>query len=421
MYHDLLSIMSPSESKAPALYLGYSTNVHPGENLEAVYRSLREYTLPIKQRVFGDKPSGLELRLGIGSARDLSRKRERRAFKSFLQESGLVLFSVNAYPLTDFQARRVKESVYQPSWAERARAHWTGVIARILADLLPDGVAGSISTLAGCFRPEGHGSRTFRRLAGHYLSALDVFREILERQGKSLVLAVEPEPETTFETAQDVIDFFEDHLLPLGLERWRTRFSKARIETYLRRFFTVNVDTCHLSVLFEDQTESLRRLERAGLRVGKLHVTNAVALRNPYRAPVGYQDLRGMDEPRYLHQFAGRDACGTVLWRGLDLNRLPPSLHRGRHPPVVELRSHFHVPLYLRRYRHLQTTRDETEEAVREVVRRRLASHLVIETYTWPLLAGAGNQRERLVAGISKEYRWLLGVLSSARARSRVV
>lgn len=413
--------MAPRRPETTTLYVGYSTNVHPGENLRAVYRFLRTYTLPIKERVFGNKVSGLELHIGIGAARELQHRANREEFRQFLDTSGLLLFSVNAFPLLDFHTRRVKELVYKPSWTETSRAVWTGRIARIVADLLPDGVTGSISTLGGCFRPAAHGPSTFRKLAVNYLRALEVFRDLEERQGKSLVLAVEPEPESTFETTRDVVEFFDGYLLPLALERWGKGFTKKRIENDLRRLFTVNVDTCHLSVLFEDPRTSLRLLRRAGLRLGKIHVTNAVALRNPYRAPQGYADLRGMDEPRYFHQFAGCDASGRVVWRGLDLKDLPPELRRDRHPPVVELRSHFHVPLYRKRYRRLTTTQAESEQAVREILRHGDTSHLVIETYTWPILAGKERRPAKLISGICREYRWLLDVVESERGRWRVV
>ena len=92
------------------LLLGYSTNVHPGEDLRQVYRSLRDYTVPIRERVFGEGPAGLELRLGIGAARDLGRRSAREEFGDFLRKSGLRIFSINAYPLLDFHQRRVKES-----------------------------------------------------------------------------------------------------------------------------------------------------------------------------------------------------------------------------------------------------------------------------------------------------------------------
>ena len=403
--------MAKSRKGAFVPHIGYSTNVHGGENLKAVERSLREYTVPIRKRIFGSSGCGLELRLGMGSARDLATAKARAAFKDFLGECGLTLFSVNAYPLTDFHARRVKETVYQPSWAQAARATWTNKIAEIVDDIAPAELPLSISTLGGCFRGHGHGPSVFRKLAANYLKSCRAFLEIGEASGRDLTLAAAPEPETTFETARDIINFFESHLLPLAFESWKDRGRKSRIESDLRRVFSANIDTCHLSVLFEDQVENLRLLEKKGIRLGKVHVTNAVALRSPFRSKSAYEDLRDMNEPKYFHQFCGTNAGGEVIWREDDLVHLPRKLDRAKHPDVAEIRSHFHVPLYLERYKRLYTTRDDTERALREIVKRRSCPHLVFETYTWPILTGRKNQREKLIDGISREYRWLLSTL----------
>ncbi|HVR74725.1 MAG TPA: metabolite traffic protein EboE [Planctomycetota bacterium] len=394
--------------------LAYSTNVHRGEGLKDVYRFLEAYTLPVKKQVTGAAPAGLELRLGIGTARDLKSPRAREELKGYLDGHGLVCFSINAYPLRDFHSRRVKEQVYLPSWAEAERSRWTNAIAGIFALLLPPGITGSISTLGGTFRPLGHDPPTFRKIAANFLRTVEDLDRIERESGKTILLAVEPEPDTTFETSEDVIDFFETHLLPLALERARRRRQAAgKAEARLRRFFTVNFDTCHFSVLFQDPVESLRRLWKAGIEVGKVHVTNAVRVRNPYRSREAYAELLAMDEPRYFHQFCGRSAAGETVWRGLDLDLLPARLEQGKHPDVVELRSHYHVPIFLSKLGRLATTQDETRAAVLEVLRTRRCSQLVIETYTWPLL----EREERLVKGIVKEFRWLEGVIEKAGAQ----
>jgi len=392
--------------------LAYSTNVHRGETLSEVYHFLKHYTLPVTKRVFGSASAGLELRLGIGSARELRSPASREALKSYLVESGLVLFSINAYPLLNFHARRVKEQVFCPSWAEAERSRWTNTIAEIFASLLPDGIVGTISTLGGTFRRIGHGPTTFRKLAGNYLKTVKALARLEAESGKTILLAVEPEPDTTFETSKDVIEFFESYLLPAGRAALGAEgISPSRAEETMRRFFTVNVDTCHFSVLFQDPVGSLRELWRAGIEVGKVHVTSAISLRNPFRSREAYAELRGMNEPRYFHQFCGRNLTGEIVWRDLDLDRLPRRLERGRHPDVAELRSHYHVPLYLKKWRRLDTTREETRAAVLEVARTRRTSHLVIETYTWPILA----REERLIGGIAREFSWLLEVLGSSR------
>ncbi len=389
--------------------LAYSTNVHRGETVADTYDFLRRFTIPVRDRVFPGEEGGLELRLGIGAARELKARRTRREFAEFLVANRLFVFSINAFPLLDFHARRVKEQVYRPSWGEADRPRWTNTIADIFAELLPEGIVGSISTSAGAYRPLGHDPKTFRKLAAGYLKTIEKLAALEASTGKTIVLAVEPEPETTLENAAEFIDFFESYLWPAAKSAWGSRGDRASlIEDRLRRFFTINFDTCHFSVLFQDMARSLRRLRRAGIQVGKLHVTSAVRLSNPYRSPAGYQDFRGMNEPRYFHQFCGVDADGDVAWRDLDLDRLPRKLIPDKHPAVAELRSHYHVPLYLKRWKRLGTTQDETREAVFETLRNRLTSQLVIETYTWPILRSESG----LVSGIAKEFRWLLGTIS---------
>lgn len=406
---------APVSRGAADLLLGYSTNVHPGEDLRQLYRSLREYTVPIRDRVFGRRPAGLELRLGIGAARELKRRGAREELAGFLRDSGLQVFSINAYPLLDFHQRRVKESAYRPPWTERARALWTRTIAGIFADLLEPGVVGSISTLGGSYRAWGNGPREHGKIARHYLEVVEALAEIEDRTGKRIVIAAEPEPDTTFETAGDVISFFEDHLQPAARARREGPLSGWNAEALLRRHFTVNLDTCHLSVLFKSPSGEMARLAGAGIGIGKVHVTSALAVRAPARRPQAYRALRKLHEPRYLHQVRGADREGAVVLSGPDLDCLPASpagLEAGGRR-VAEVRAHFHVPVHAARWRELGTTRADTREAVLTAIRKKLCPQLVIETYTWPLLAS----EDALIDGIVREFRWLLGAVSEAGGR----
>jgi hypothetical protein len=408
------------------LLVAYSTNVHPGEDLDQVYRSLRQYTLPVRDRVFGKRSqAGLELRLGIGAARELLDPGARERFGRFLEEGGLRLFSINAYPLLDFHQKRVKESVFRPPWTDPRRALWTRAISCILADLLPAGVTGSVSTLGGSYRAWGHGVRVWDRIARGYLEVVETLAALEEGTGKRIVLAVEPEPDTTFECSDDLVSFFEDHLLPQARARWKRRWSGAWVESLLRRHFTVNLDTCHLSVVFRKPHLEMERLARAGIAIGKVHVTSALAVARPRSAGRAYQELRALREPRYLHQVRGADSAGEPVFAAPDLGELPPRLE-GRRPGkagsrreagdlgrLEELRAHFHVPIHAARWRGLATTQSETREAVVAAVQSRRCRQLVIETYTWPLLA----REEALVAGIAREFRWLLKVIEEAEGK----
>jgi sugar phosphate isomerase/epimerase len=388
-------------------------NVHPGESLAQVRSAIADYAAPIRDRVFGKEIGGIELRIGIGAARDLRAPRAREEFRALLDALDLRVFSINAYPLLDFQARRVKENAYRPPWTGRVRPRWTREIAGILADLLHPSLTGSVSTLGGTYRAWGHGAAARARIARGYLEVVEELRHIEERTGKRIVLAVEPEPDTTFETADDVIEFFEERLWPAAREQWAGTWSAARIEEVLRRHFTVNLDTCHLSVVFRPPAGEMEKLARAGISIGKVHVTSALAVPRPARSPKGWRALRAMNEPRYLHQVRGAGPDGEEAFSCPDLDRLPASPAAA----LSEVRSHFHVPVYSAGWDGLKTTHDETREAVERAVRKRECRQLVIETYTWPVMKGEKGRSggRALINGIAREFRWLLGVIERAR------
>ncbi|MCI0651866.1 MAG: metabolite traffic protein EboE [Planctomycetes bacterium] len=392
--------------------LAYEMNVHRGENLREFRGALRRWTLPLRARLGAPGPFGIAPRIGRGLLGDLARSSARKRLADELRALELIPYTVNAFPLEEFHARRVKERVYDPPWDRPARAALTCRVADVLAVLLPAEIEGSISTLGGTYRPWGDGSRVHARVAAGYLRVISHLVKLERRTGRRIVLAVEPEPDTTFEAAADVIRLVEDFALPNlrdALAR-PLRMSAAAAERAFREHFTVNLDVCHQSVLFRDPVAEWRLLERHGLRVGKLHITSALALRNPRRGRGGWRALGEYDEPRYLHQFAARARASGEITRGVDLGdlaRLDPAAFR-------EVRVHFHVPLSAARLGPLATTRADTARALAHAARHADPPHLAIETYTWPLIerrAGA----EHLIDGIAGEFRWTLRALRAAR------
>ncbi|MEM7167925.1 MAG: metabolite traffic protein EboE [Planctomycetota bacterium] len=396
-----------------SVLLSYEMNVHRGETLRQFWRSIDDYVVPVRDRMpagIGAHGFGIAPRIGIDLAAELRTQRAQLNLRDALADRGLFAFTINAFPLQHFHARRVKEQVYAPPWNKAARATTTNAIARILSTLLPDGVIGTVSTLGGGYRSWGHAAPQFRRIAHNYLRTVRELVEIERATGKRILLTVEPEPDTTFETASDVIELFEQYIAPEMRAQLQQPLgvSAARAETLLRRHFQVNLDVCHQSVLFRDPIKEWRQLERAGLRVGKLHLTSALVLTNAGRSQAGVAQLRDFHEPRYLHQFAARESGGDVL-RGSDL----PELDRIDMSDVDEVRCHFHVPLSRARFGRLTTTRNDTAAALAHALAKSDPPHLVVETYTWPLLA-AGDARQQIVSGITREMRWVLGQIPAA-------
>ncbi|HKO56149.1 MAG TPA: TIM barrel protein [Thermoanaerobaculia bacterium] len=192
----------------------------------------------------------------------------------------MVLRTVNAFPFRAFHADVVKLDVYRPNWATDARRDYTLGLARLLAELLPDDVdEGSISTLPLGWRTEwsGEDAAAGRRALEEVADGL---AELRDDTGKTIRLALEPEPGCTIETVAQAAAFL-DGLAPgwIGL----------------------CLDACHLAVQFEDAETALAQLDAAGAHVVKAQVSSALRVPVP-GSDAGRAFLEGFAEPRFLHQ-----------------------------------------------------------------------------------------------------------------------
>ncbi len=366
-----------------AFHLGYCTNVHPGESLEAIHAVLRRDVSAVKARVSPSGPFGTGLRLGNAAAERLAADEgARAALVALLEELDLYVFSVNGFPYGDFAAESVKAAVYEPGWGSSRRLGYTVALAGVLAEL-PGPTERTISTVAGGFGPHTMDDGARQQIAVGLGEAARALADLADRSGVAVRLCLEPEPWTTLETTGDVIDFWERYLHPLG----------AAAKAHLGLCY----DCCHQAVHFEDAGASIRRLVEAAVPIGKVQVSSALHLADPSNAE-GRRALLGFDEPRYLHQTVARAADGALL-RALDLPDLiqPEEAWLG----AEAWRTHFHVPVWWRGDGLLGTTRGEWEAALAAVQETQACTHLEVETYTWhviPDLARFGGLHDCVAA-----------------------
>ena len=362
------------------MLLSYCTNVHPAEDFDGVLRQLREYAGPIRKAA-GLGTLGVGLWLPAGLARQLASSAEDRAvLRGVLDAEGLQLHTINAFPYGGFHNEVVKLEVYKPTWAERARLDYTLDCAEVLAALLPDDTAGSISTLPLAWRePWTEDDDDAATSALAELSAR--LRELRERTGKTVRVAVEPEPGCVLDTVADVVGWLEPRI-QRGIDP---------------EFVGLCVDTCHLAVSFADPAGAVRQIDAAGLRIVKVQASAALHVPDP-AAPAARDALAGFVEPRYLHQVRESRTPGIIKADDLDeaLRDLP-----GDNP----WRVHFHIPLHHVPSAPLETTVDVLRQAVSEVGQLPYAAevHLDIETYTWSVLPGASVG---ITDGIAAEIAW---------------
>ncbi|MFD1733968.1 hypothetical protein ACFSC4_26395 [Deinococcus malanensis] len=194
------------------LHLSYCTNIHPSSGLAAVRDNLERYTVPVKARLSPEAPFGVGLRLSAAEAQELMVPGALEAFRIFLDQRGLYVFTMNGFPYGAFHGQPVKAQVHAPDWRSEERVQYTLHLARILAGLLPSGVNGGISTSPLSYRgwvaPDDEGA--WEVMTSNIVRVVEALARMHEQQGVLIHLDVEPEPDGLLECTGDLVGFFRN-------------------------------------------------------------------------------------------------------------------------------------------------------------------------------------------------------------------
>ena len=363
--------------------LTYCTNIHAGESWSDIRASLDAHVPAIKAAVAPDRPLGIGLRLS-GEAAAVARQSEEVAvFREQLAALGSYVFTINAFPFGPFHGVRVKEHVYLPDWRSPERVEFTADSAAVLADILPDGVDGSISTVPGAFKANGKKDGAVAAIAAGMIKAVADLVLTERRTGKRIALALEPEPCCFLETVDESLAFFESVLFkPESLDLLGASIGDNRngAETVLRRHLGICYDICHGSVEYEDPVAALDRLLAAGISVPKVQLS--AAMRVPVMTNELIDAVMRYDDGVYLHQTIVRNPSG--LTRYVDLPDAVAAFKEGR--AQGEWRIHCHVPLFLSDLGAIGSTRADLVSTLAALRQKTRSSHLEVETYTWDVL-----------------------------------
>ncbi|MCC7250304.1 metabolite traffic protein EboE [Hyphomicrobium sp.] len=390
-------------------HLTYCTNIHEGETWAEIESALHRYLPEVKRAISPDAPMGVGLRLSAVAARELSRPKALTRFAQFLDDGGFYIFTINAFPYGGFHGRRVKERVYEPDWRTPDRLRFTIEAANLLAALLPEGVAGSVSTVPGAFRANATTPVDVAAIVEALVHAAAALHRIRETSGKTIALAVEPEPACLLETTEEAIRFLQDEVFSArsaALFASLVGTTPACAEDALRRHVGLCFDVCHSAVAFEDTAVTLDAVRAAGIGIAKLQLSSA--LRAEGSASDFERWLSRFDDGIYLHQTVERR--DGILTRHVDLPEAFAAARRGE--AGGEWRVHCHVPVFLAHYEELGSTQANLREALALCREREVAQHLEIETYTWGVLP-PGARTGDIGSDIIRELQWVRAELSA--------
>jgi sugar phosphate isomerase/epimerase len=353
------------------------------------------------------------LRLSAAAAETLAAPEPLAELRSFLAAHDLYVFTINGFPYGAFHGVRVKEAVYEPDWRDARRLAYSDRLATLLAALLPaeDGLYGSVSTVPGAFRPRARSADDAAAIAAQLLRHVATLIALETETGRSIRLALEPEPWCLLETVEDAVAFFGAHLHSraatdrLAALTGRTR---ADSEDALHRLLGICFDACHMAVEFADPGDARARLDAAGIAVVKVQVSAGMA------ASLGGDDaatrgaLAGFADDVYLHQVVERR--GEELRRFVDLPEALVAAADDVSPR--EWRVHFHVPLFREDLGVLRSTQPWVAALLRQLAARAYDGHLEVETYTWDVLPEV-YRAEPVATAVARELAWTMEQLAT--------
>ncbi len=387
----------------PPLLLTYCTNIHPGESWKEIFENLRQYTVPIRERVALNSSFGLGLRLSDLASLELLERPALEQLKGFLEEHNFYVFTMNGFPYGRFHGMTIKEKVFAPDWTRPERLDYTNRLADLLGELLPDGTEGSISTLPASFKEWITTREQVDVMAANLADCVAHLRQIADATGKIIHLGLEPEPLGYVETVDEFVGFLGEHARKSGAKRLQKvhGFSENDAQAAINRHLGICYDTCHMAIEFENPAAALEKLRRANVLLSKVQISSALRLKPSVE---GLKELERYADGVYLHQVIARGRDGS-LKRWKDIR--PALEDREALAQSDELRVHCHVPLYMTEHRGLSSTADHIVDLLKAMKQQNKVAHFEIETYTWDVLPDE-LRREAIAEAVAKEFHWFL-------------
>ncbi|RYD81086.1 MAG: xylose isomerase [Sphingobacteriales bacterium] len=387
-------------------HLTFCTNIYAGESWLAHFAVLKDSFPVLKSRLSPNKPMGIGLRLSNLASIELLASNHLQDFKQWLGDVDGYVFTMNGFPYGGFHHTIVKDQVHAPDWTTRDRVDYTIRLFNILAELLPEGMDGGISTSPLSYKPwfSKLNERDIAKATAteNILKVAKELKAIKERTGKILHLDIEPEPDGFLESGPEFIDWYETVLL--GAEQ------NELTEAEVKKHITLCYDVCHFAIGYEPHTEIIDQLKNKGILVGKIQISAALKAELPVAVSdrnATINQLARFDEPTYLHQVIAKQSDGSLI-RYPDLSN---ALADKENMNSTEWRAHFHVPIFVEDMGSIQSTQADIKAVLDYFKGKAFTNHLEVETYTWEVLPAA--LKAPLNDSIVRELQWVKNILES--------
>ena len=400
----------------PDIYLTYCTNIHPSKGWDNVFSNIQQYGTALKERLSPDARFGIGLLLSNAEMTELRQPERLEAFRQYLDENGLFVFTLNGFVYGEFHNPRIKDTIHAPDWRTQERVDFSLGLVDVLAGLLPEDMPeGGFSTQPLSYKywdgvnPDD--DDLWRTVTDNLVTVVAKLVRTRQQTGKYLHIDIEPEPDCLIETGAELVTFFEKWLLTHGAATLAADLGVSEDEARAHLLDHVQVcwDTCHVAVAYENANTLLDEFERVGIKVGKVQVSSALKVPlepNPNERDDQAAWLQQFAENNFLHQVEQRNHDGSIT----QYRDLPQALPHITSTNAAEWRIHYHVPIFIESYHPgTATTQDAILEAFDALQQRGYTRFLEIETYTWEVLPE--DKRLPLTDSIEREFQWVMSCL----------
>ncbi|BBM83271.1 metabolite traffic protein EboE [Candidatus Uabimicrobium amorphum] len=394
-------------------HLTYCTNIHPGESRSETLDNVKQHVVAVKSKFCPAESFGVGLRLSNCACEEFLRH-GLDELHDMCRENDLYVFTINGFIYGHFHKKPVKQDVYLPDWSATERVEFSNNLAQILADLLPQEINGTISTVPVGFKNRFTTRDTVEKAAQNLLQHLQHLYAIKKRSGKNIMTCLEPEPGCYIETIDETIAFFREYIFTeKNYQAFSAHTGLALNESaaFIKNHLGICYDTCHMAIEYEQAQHALQRLQQNEIRVGKVQISSAIKMCFSSTDAEISECLQPYVDPIYLHQVV-EDHDG-IITRFNDLPLALQSLKNRNVSQQLEWRIHFHIPIFVDSVHPLiQSTQQHIIDTLDYLKQHNICEHLEVETYTWEVLP----QKYRQVSlhdSITRELQWALQQIRS--------
>ncbi|MGQ0829430.1 MAG: metabolite traffic protein EboE [Bacteroidota bacterium] len=383
-------------------HLSYCTNIHPGESWEEHFNEIKKSVPVVKSKISSKLSFGIGLRLSNKACEELSLPENLEQFKIWLNKNDCYVFTINGFPYGNFHNNPVKAKVHAPDWTMRDRVSYTLKLFKLLEELVPEGMEGSISTsplsYRHWFKNKKMMIRAYENSALNILEVVGYLIKVYENSGKILHLNIEPEPDGLLENSSEFIEWYNKYYTPLGIKFLEKMVVEGDKTELLKRHLRLCHDVCHSAIAYEKTEDVLTELKKNDILIGKVQLSSALKINLTTSRHEKIEKLNLFNEPTYLHQVVAIDNK-NVLHKFKDISETAENL---KDEKFKECRVHFHVPVFSENYDLLSST----QNSIKQTLTEKISDHWEVETYTWNILPQ--DYQLPINESITRELEWVL-------------